>query len=571
VPGPFASTKVASRRWFALLFLLVGECAFAQTATVPGSITAPFPTLHSITLEWSIAGDSDLDGVVTVRYREAGAGQFRQGMNLRRVPAGSNEGFSWGNRHSGSIFDLIPGTDYEVELTLADPDGGGAQQVVAVATRPVPAAMVGAPVRNVTPANLNSMIAAAQPGDVLLFGSGVYPGFTFARDGADGAPIVLRGLPGAQINGELGLFSRNFVHVESLTINGRLRFNGSDNVAVTRCTLNTSSDGIVTFLRSENAYIADNVVLGATTWQESSYGVNGNNVGEGILVTGPGHSIINNRVSGMRDTISFLEGGEAVDQFSIDVIGNDLSEAGDDGIEADFCFHNCRIMRNRLTNTFIAFSSQPSLGGPTYFVRNVAYNVVHVPFKLYRSSIGDVLLHNTIVKQGDAFGAFPGTPIARLLARNNLFLGGPGGTYAGFSSGTGRAMDLQTLVVANADLNFDAFGSTTGAFTGRFGPTSFNTLAQMRATTTELAGQQVTLAVFAQPVAYPADANTQFAPVDLRPAQNGGAGDIGVAIANINDGFAGSAPDAGAYEVGSPLPPYGPRPLSPPLFADGFE
>ena len=44
-------------------------------------------------------------------------------------------------------------------------------------------------------------------------------------------------------------------------------------------------------------------------------------------------------------------------------------------IEADFALHNCRIMRNRLTNCFVGISSQPGLGGPNYFLRNVMFNV----------------------------------------------------------------------------------------------------------------------------------------------------------------------------------------------------
>jgi hypothetical protein len=35
--------------------------------------------------------------------------------------------------------------------------------------------------------------------------------------------------------------------------------------------------------------------------------------------------------------------------------------------------------------------------------------------------------------------------------------------------------------------------------------------------------------------------------------------DAGVAMPGINDGFAGRAPDLGAYELGKPLPHYGPR------------
>ena len=40
--------------------------------------------------------------------------------------------------------------------------------------------------------------------------------------------------------------------------------------------------------------------------------------------------------------------------------------------------------------------------------------------------------------------------------------------------------------------------------------------------------------------------------------------DSGAILPNINDGFAGAAPDLGAYEVGQPLPAYGPRAADPP-------
>ena len=35
--------------------------------------------------------------------------------------------------------------------------------------------------------------------------------------------------------------------------------------------------------------------------------------------------------------------------------------------------------------------------------------------------------------------------------------------------------------------------------------------------------------------------------------------DAGAILPNINDGFIGTAPDLGAYELGQPLPTYGPR------------
>ena len=116
--------------------------ASAQAITTPGAITTPYPTSQGISIEWAISGDTNANGVVTVRYRAMGAGAWQTGMLLLRVPAGSNTTGSfgsgngqWGNKHSGSLFDLAPGTTYEIELTLNDPDGGSATQTTTATTR----------------------------------------------------------------------------------------------------------------------------------------------------------------------------------------------------------------------------------------------------------------------------------------------------------------------------------------------------------------------------------------------------------------------------------------------------
>lgn len=96
----------------------------------------------------------------------------------------------------------------------------------------------------------------------------------------------------------------------------------------------------------------------------------GANLGEGIEISGPGNVVCHNRVTGFRDCISTLEGANAVEQVCMDIYNNDIDTRPDDGIEADFCMGNCRIMRNRITNVYNALSSQPGLGGPTYFIRN---------------------------------------------------------------------------------------------------------------------------------------------------------------------------------------------------------
>lgn len=530
-----------------------------ELPAVDGPLSAPHPTIENISLLWDTVGNANANATVTVRYRQLGTSVWLPALPLRNVSAGSNEGFSWGARHAGSIFDLNPGTEYEVQATFIDPDGPNDVRSISVRTRSVPAAMAGAPVKQATPSTLNSVLNSAQPGDIVLLSAGNYSEFEVNRSGTPGRPIVIRGLPGAVVTRELNIFGQSDVHVENLTVNGRIRFNGSDRIAITGNTINARSDrggdGIVTFVRSEDSYIADNTVNGLTVWRESSLGAQGDNLGEGILVTGPGHVIEHNEVTGMRDGISFMEDNEADDQFSIDVIRNDIRQAADDGIEADFCMHNCRMIENQLTNTFVAFSSQPSLGGPNYFVRNTAYNVGHVAFKLYRGSQGDVLLHNTVVKGGDALGIYSGRDVTDLYMRNNLLIGGPGDTYNGFSNGSGQVMRIADLDESSADMNFNGYGSQTNTFTGQFASVSFASVAQMRSRTTETNSVQVNLSSFAAPVSYPDDGTNQYNPVDLRLADSSTAVNAGVTLPTINVG----APDLGALERGAPIPQYGPR------------
>jgi hypothetical protein len=66
---------------------------------------------------------------------------------------------------------------------------------------------------------------------------------------------------------------------------------------------------------------------------------------------------------------------------------------------------------------------------------------------------------------------------------------------------------------------------------------------------------------FASGVKVPADFREQFpiAANDLRLTPKSGAVDAGLVLPNLNDGYAGRAPDLGAYELGQALPHYGPR------------
>lgn len=420
--------------------------AFAADSTTPGEVTTPFPTITNLAVEWRIEGDDDLDATCTVKYRKEGAGSWQDGMPLRRVPAGSSRNtsrpFTWTNRLSGSLFDLEPGTTYEIELTLHDPDGGSATRVVKCPTRTEPLAAPEAGMRRGSRADLNGV----KPGEVLLLEDGDYGAVTFNRDGEPGKPIVYRSANGKAVFSEIGLTNRKWVHLEGVAVNGPVRMNGTEHCVVRRCTIR-SQYGIKAYLPGmNNACIEDNVITGIHDWKPEIMGAGGDNAGEGIQFTGSGNVIRHNRVSGFRDCISHMEDDGAGPQSCNDILNNDLDAGLDDGIEADFALHNCRVMRNRLTNCFVGISSQPGLGGPNYFLRNVMFNVILEPFKLHRFSQGDVILHNTVVKAGDGFGIHASDPFDHARIEHNLFIGGKppaGATYGGYGPGRGRAVDVQ--------------------------------------------------------------------------------------------------------------------------------
>src|SRR5580765_6797926 len=556
---------------FLAVALHVGR-ARAQNATTPGAIATPYPTSRSIAIEWPVSGDANANGVVTVRYRASGATNWKTGMPLIRVPAGSNTSGTfgsgngmWSNKHAGSLFDLEAGQIYDIELTLTDPDGGSMTANTSVGTRTIPGASANARVLAVTPSNLTSMLSSAMPGDILMLGAGSYPAFTVGKNGAAGQQIVIRGesVDTVIIGGRVTMSDRQYVNLENVTVMGEVRMNGASNMVVRGCRIRTTAGGITFQIGAavpRNNTIVDNDVVGGATWVDSQLSTDGYDGGEGIQFTGSGHVVCFNHGADFRDDISLMEYDEAFEQVSIDICNNDIEEATDDAIEADSAMGNVRVFRNRIRNCFDGISAQPDLGGPTYYVRNAMYNVLYSPFKFHNGTVGDVVLHNTAVKCGDALGVYAAATWSRAFFRNNVFIGGMGGgTYGGYDNGTGRIFEVRD---ADTSCSFDCDGLAsigTNTFGGRIGAATFNSLATLQANTTEAHAVMVDMSIFATPPAFPVPPEPARPVADLRLAAGSAAVDKGIVISAINDDFSGAAPDLGAYELGAALPPYGPR------------
>jgi len=564
-----------------LFFLLLTSLpVFALDATIPGKVSTPYPTITNLAVEWLITGDDNLNGVVEVEYRMAGQQEWRKGMPLVRVPADNSRGrtrplYRWDNKHSGSIFDLKPDTEYEIRLRLSDPDGGSSEETVQVKTRAVPRAAPDVVVKKVNPRTFWDSVRTAQPGDILLLSPGYYDRWfrksALELRGKPGKPIVIRADRAHKVIGstfdDLSLEHCRHVIIDGLTVNGSVNLRFGENITVRACTVNAKF-GIIAKEPPgcRNCYIADNVVSYVMPWVNESVGsgsIYGGpaNVGEGIEITGPGNVICYNRVSGYRDCISTMEDLWDYDQICIDIYNNDIYVGPDDGIEADFCSHNCRIMRNRITNCGMGLSSQPGLGGPVYFIRNVMYNIAMAPFKLERHSVGNIFLHNTCVKSGDGFFEHHGqNEYFRTVFKNNLCIGGTGkGRQGRYSSGTGLAVSLKGYN-STCEFDYNGVGTFQAPFKGLIGDRTFTDIKGLRRLTRGKHSVQVDMGVFARPVEFPYPAYPEREPADLRLKAGSAAEDAAVYIPNINDNYAGKAPDLGAYEVGQKLPHYGPRP-----------
>jgi hypothetical protein len=188
---------------------------------------------------------------------------------------------------------------------------------------------------------------------------------------------------------------------------------------------------------SSNFYIADNTFMGRDD-PDHVIGWNGNfwlpfNGVEGqkfppvmasyvaVKVYGPGHVIAFNYVANFHDGIdietygnpdgSAAEGGPAypprdawhLRPVAIDFYNNVMTNFHDNPFETDGGMHNVRVMRNLMLNSAShAFCNQPTLGGPTYWVRNIGYHLPGGSTRLTGGSAGVLFFNNTILSETTA-------------------------------------------------------------------------------------------------------------------------------------------------------------------------
>ncbi len=241
------------------------------------------------------------------------------------------------------------------------------------------------------------------------------------------------------------------------------------------------------------------------------------------------HSYFNGIYTGS-SAASALENPELA--FDADIYRNHMYNISDDGLEPEGACINQRFRNNIVDKSFIGISIAPVTQGPTWVLRNTFSAFTGRGIKFANSSDGIVLIyHNTAwTTVSNINGADLITSIHNVKMRNNIF------QSAGYSIN-----EVPTGSTAN-DWNYDNWYTTRGTSGPHFKweNVNYNTIAALcSAAGLECNGYE-------NPPGFTNPAGNDFTLLSSSPNI-----DRGVLIAGINDSYAGSAPDVGAYESGS--------------------
>jgi MYXO-CTERM domain-containing protein len=562
--------RIRAVLWMSALVAIATPARADNTLTVSDP-TLDAPTVITLGVQMLITGDDNYNATVAVRYKKSSDATYEIGLPLFRVHPEQLQANVPPAQFAGSIFELEPDTSYDIELHAVDPDGGDFTKTITGKTLAVPGDPQTPHAVNVsTTSQLQSALDNAQPGDVITVANGNYgPYLNVSKGGAAGNPVVIRGQSqaGVIIDGGgctgcnvLEYYNTGYVHLENLTIQNasraiRVQTQNTNGNVFRRLHITNVTLGITTNGGDDGYYVADNTLEGRLVWPavyKDDAGAHAND--DGINIRGSANVIAYNVISGFGDAIKT----EADVTRANDFYGNDVLWSYDNAIELDTSYGNVRAFRNRFTNCYATTSFQPIYGGPAYLIRNVIVNVADEPFKLHAlggssTPSGGLVYNNTVVKAGSNLQLSTPDITKNFLFANNLFVANPSDGYA-------MRWDTPELDVV---LDYDGYypdGMYELGYSKQNGFMTYPSFAAAQgAGFFEAHGLLVGASNFASGLQTPAQYQPLLPPPDVTLDSDSLAIDQGVVLTGITDGFRGAGPDLGAYELGCPVPSYGPR------------
>jgi hypothetical protein len=559
------------------LSLPLNGLTFTLERATPEQIGLYLPTTRAFSFATRIA----------VRYRRSGESTWIDAHPLARIRPDFSEPGPVGpvDAFAGSIFDLQPGTTYDLELRVDEPGQPQQMFLTAASTRALPAAAA-APNKFATPATLVSMLAALNPGDVLELAVGTYSnlGLQITRSGTADNPIVIRGASktGTVLSSPsrvLQILGAAHVVIENLTLQGSgvnsgtnassrgIEFwNGAPGQTcfTFRDLIISGVDvGIKAYDTVREVLIYRCVITGNNPWTQSEIESNATWNDDGVCLPGEGNCAFNNTLSGFGDSFAVIQGTHSA---AVHYYRNLVRMTGDDAFEADYGTRNLSFYDNHISNCATLLSIDPVYGGPLYCFRNIAINTMRGPLKLNSTSSGFFVYNNTMVRTEGTTGwgwvQFNNGALRNWGFRNNVLI------YRGT---TGRTVAVESTGCDPIDFTHNAWfpdGSVWWSNTGASYSTVTAAIAGAgQANTTPVFGQSIkrhefdrvtTSDPFATPVSLGATHLTEITNIQIPTLAAGSAPkNTGTAIPNITDGYSGAAPDMGAVISGRTLPTYG--------------
>ena len=561
--------------WALPAAILSVQVSFAVDNVQVGDVIIDAPTICCLGFSVPISGDDNYDAFATIEYRVSGSPTWSPGLPLMRVrpefTSDESHPSSYGlpvpaEQFAGSLFQLDSETNYEIRISVADPDGGDRVQILNATTRSMPIDTPAVPrlVAVTDTAQLNAAIGAAQPGDVIQLAPGTYHGaITINQSGTLADPIIVRGDDRDTVTIRAGgsnygvTILGDHVYLEQVTVTDSTwgaRSSDTEGVVIRHSRFTNVARGIsATSGTNRNFYICDNVLEGNHNWPTIDSSTWND---EGISVSGEGHTVCYNTLSGFGDALG-LSNSTNIPNRAIDFYGNDVLWTGDDALELDFAHRNVRAFSNRITNAGMGVSLQPAWGGPVYIFKNILVNIAQSAYKLNNDPSGFFIFHNTSVRTlgPGNWGAYAWTSLgytqsdgdpayaANFQFKNNILMGL-----------TDPAHVTTDLILEEIDYNG---WIPDGVF--RFVNSWVNFADLLSNSPYEANGRILDGNTFATPITLPADHTSFWAETDTTLGPGSLALDVALILPNINDNFVGAAPDLGALELGAPVPTYGAR------------
>jgi hypothetical protein len=525
----------------------------SSTATPPAATAAPAPssgsaqaitTFSSIGLYWSPTGGSQ-SAICEVRYRRVGETEWHAGYPLW---------FDTRNaQYRGSLVQLLPNTSYEIVLNLK----GSTTQATLTATtwsEQFPIAQT----KYLPAGTTNQPLVVSQSGTpngyiVYTAPSGQASTIDVANNSdtnitVNASYVIIRGLTLKNARRHSIRLDQNAhdVVIEGNDISGwgRIAADGWGENYDAAIYSNVQTVKRITIQRNRmhhpradtNSWLEERTAIAKTS---SGWHPNGPQA-VSMFNTDGNHVIRYNDVYSDKDHYfnDCMGGGSnsstrGFPNRDSDIYGNHLEQCWDDAIESEGGNDNVRIWGNYTNNTFQHIAIRDTTVGPIYIWRNVAGISRKGPagtsdqdprgsFLKAGGEGGVFIFHNTILQPtqpapllyplGSSRG-YSGSALSHAVSRNNILH-----VYKPDS----RSIDTSSSQTTN-DFNHDLYNGLLDVAPGQ-----------------ESAGMKAV-------PSYDMNAAGAFT---LAPSSKGY--DTAVRIPNFNDGFAGAAPDVGAYEAGTP-------------------